>query len=154
MNEKNNHIGEIAKKLSISPRTVRYYEELGLITTERSSGGFRVFSPSQIDKLHTILSLKEIGIPLDEIRYLLNLRHNGANGAKSAPELIEYLKTKISILNNTISKYEKVAKELEEVCALIENCKECNNTTTETTCEKCVDGKTDHHIPQLMKTLL
>ncbi|MBI2091786.1 MAG: MerR family transcriptional regulator [Deltaproteobacteria bacterium] len=154
MNEKNNHIGEVAKKLGISARTVRYYEELGLISAERSSGGFRIYNPSQIEKLQTIFSLKEIGIPLDEIRHLLNLRHSGTNGAKSAPELIGYLKTKVSILNDKIAKYGKVAKELEEVCTLIENCKVCNHATAEATCEKCVDKKTDHNIPQLMKTLL
>lgn len=154
METKGYKIGDVAKNLNISQRTVRYYEELGLIATERSSGGYRVYNEAQIERLKTILALKEIGMPLEEISHLIHLRQQGATGSQTAPELLEYLKIKVDKLKNSIEKYSAWVKELEEVIKIVDNCKGCNNPTEEKRCEKCVDIRTDHHVPGLMKTLL
>ena len=55
------HIGKLAKEAGTTTRTVRYYEEMGLICPEcRSSGGFRCYSHEQLARLRMILSLKEM----------------------------------------------------------------------------------------------
>lgn len=154
MEIKYNQIGDVAKRLNISQRTVRYYEELGLITTERTQSGYRVFNESQMEKLKTILALKEIGMPLEEISRLLHLKRHGAAGSETAPQILGYLKAKIAELKNTVKKYNLLIGELEQVIKIVENCRECNNQTTELVCEKCVDKRTHHHVPPLMKTLL
>lgn len=68
-------IGEVAKRVGLSLRTVRYYEEMGLITPERrTDGGFRLYTDENIERLLTIKQMKPIGFKLQEMRELLDIR--------------------------------------------------------------------------------
>lgn len=147
-------IGDIAKKLGVSCRTIRYYEERGLISSERSAGGFRVFADSQVEKLQTILTLKELGMPLDEIAHFIHLRSHGTIGSEVAPPLLQSLKAKVGEFKKAAERYKAMIKELETAISIIENCKTCNNMTEETVCEECMDKRTRHNVPMVVKALL
>ena len=68
-------VGEVAERLGVSPRTVKYYEELGLVEPgERSAGGFRLYGSREIERLERILRMKSIGYSLAAIRELLAVR--------------------------------------------------------------------------------
>ena len=68
-------VGEIAERLKVSPRTIKYYEELGLVEPEeRSAGGFRLYGSREIERLERILKMKSIGYSLAAIRELLAVR--------------------------------------------------------------------------------
>lgn len=147
-------IGDVVKRLGVSPRTIRYYEEIGLIRAERSNGGFRIFSDPQIEKLKTILVLKEVGMSLEEIKDFVGLRHHGETGAKIAPHLIDALRAKAKELKSMVENYNAVLKELNQTISIIETCRHCNNTAEGSACEKCIDSKTHNKTPPLLKTLL
>ena len=71
MTEKFVQIGELAKTLGITTRTIRYYEEIGLMgPSERLGGGTRTYSRDDILRLKFILKLKELGISLKEMQEL------------------------------------------------------------------------------------
>lgn len=66
-------VDAVVRQLKVTPRTLRYYEEIGLITPARSSGGHRLYNERNIDRVKQILSLKEeLGFSLDEIRAILD----------------------------------------------------------------------------------
>jgi DNA-binding transcriptional MerR regulator len=68
-------IGEVAERVSLSLRTVRYYEEQGLLEPEsRTSGGFRLYSEDQVDRLALIKQMKPLGFTVGEMRELLDAR--------------------------------------------------------------------------------
>lgn len=68
-------IGEVADRFGVSPRTVKYYEELGLVEPEeRSAGGFRLYGEEGIHRLERILSLKSMGFSLSAIREFVSVR--------------------------------------------------------------------------------
>ena len=68
-------IGEVADRVGLSLRTVRYYEEHGLLTPEaRSAGGFRLYSDDQVDRLALIKQMKPLGFTVQEMRELLDAR--------------------------------------------------------------------------------
>ena len=68
-------VGEVAERLEVSPRTVKYYEELGLVEPEeRSTGGFRLYGSREIARLERILKMKSMGYSLAAIRELLAVR--------------------------------------------------------------------------------
>ncbi|MEA2268883.1 MAG: hypothetical protein QOC64_1493 [Solirubrobacteraceae bacterium] len=68
-------IGEVADRVGLSLRTVRYYEEQGLLTPEtRSAGGFRLYSEDQVDRLGLIKQMKPLGFTVQEMRELLDAR--------------------------------------------------------------------------------
>jgi DNA-binding transcriptional MerR regulator len=67
-------IGELAKAVGTTPRTVRYYEEIGLLpgAGERSSGQHRTYTEADLERLAEILRLKDLlGVSLDELRGLV-----------------------------------------------------------------------------------
>lgn len=68
-------IGQVAEAVGLSLRTVRYYEELGLLeAVARSEGGFRLYGDEQVEQLRLIKRMKPLGLSLDEMRGLLQAR--------------------------------------------------------------------------------
>ncbi len=64
-------IGEVCESTGLSPRTVRYYEELGLLPgVRRRAGGRRVYGADAIERLRFIQRLKALGLALSEIKDL------------------------------------------------------------------------------------
>ena len=68
-------IGHVAGRLGLSLRTVRYYEEVGLVVPSgRTEGGFRLYTEDDIQRLALVRQLKPLDFTLDELRTLLELR--------------------------------------------------------------------------------
>jgi MerR family transcriptional regulator, repressor of the yfmOP operon len=70
----NLRIGDVAKLAGTTPRTIRYYEEIGLLpeAPERPSGGHRLYTPAEVERLREVMRLKELlGVSLDELKDLL-----------------------------------------------------------------------------------
>jgi DNA-binding transcriptional MerR regulator len=64
-------IGELARLAEVSARTIRYYEEIGLLrTARRFAGGRRAFDGDALERLRFIGRLKRLGLALEEIRHL------------------------------------------------------------------------------------
>jgi MerR family transcriptional regulator, repressor of the yfmOP operon len=67
-------IGDVAKLVGTTPRTIRYYEEIGLLpeTPARPSGGHRLYSEEEVQRLREVMRLKELlGVTLEELKTLL-----------------------------------------------------------------------------------
>jgi DNA-binding transcriptional MerR regulator len=65
-------IGEVAERTGLSLRTIRYYEEVGLVVpSARSQGGFRLYTEPDVDRLLLIKRMKPLGFQLEEMRDLL-----------------------------------------------------------------------------------
>jgi DNA-binding transcriptional MerR regulator len=63
-------IGEVAKRTGTTPRTIRYYEEIGLLAPapDRPSGSHRVYGEDDVDRLRDVLRLKDLlGLSLEEL---------------------------------------------------------------------------------------
>ncbi len=86
-------IGELARSLGITTRTIRYYEEIGLMgKTERPDGSTRTYNNDDILRLKFILKLKNLGISLKEIEELSDIFDiNQKNFNKITPKLIQIL---------------------------------------------------------------
>ena len=66
------HIGEVVERTGLSHRTIRYYEEVGLLTPAgRTEGGFRLYDEAGVERLLLIMPMKPLGFSIDEIRELL-----------------------------------------------------------------------------------
>ena len=65
-------IGEVADRTGLSLRTIRYYEEVGLVVpSARSQGGFRLYTEPDVDRLQVVKRMKPLGFQLEEMRELL-----------------------------------------------------------------------------------
>lgn len=68
-------IGQLAGRVTLSLRTVRFYEEAGLvIPAGRTPGGFRLYTNDAVDRLLLIKQMKPLGFTLDEMRLLIEAR--------------------------------------------------------------------------------
>ena len=94
-------IGEVAARTGTTPRTIRYYEEIGLLPggERRASGAHRLYDERDVERLAEVLRLKELlGVSLDELRELVAaeraraaLRSEWAAGHASAERQREIL---------------------------------------------------------------
>ncbi|WP_171118240.1 MULTISPECIES: MerR family transcriptional regulator [Streptomyces] len=67
-------IGEVAERTGLSLRTIRHYEEVGLvIPSARSKGGFRLYTDSDVERLMVIRRMKPLDFSLEEMRDLLDI---------------------------------------------------------------------------------
>jgi DNA-binding transcriptional MerR regulator len=82
-------IGEVADALGLSLRTLRHWEEVGLvIPSARTAGGYRLYSSEDIRRIETVMRMKPLGLNLREVRRLLELvEAGGGEGDLSDAEL-------------------------------------------------------------------
>ncbi|MGX5395386.1 MerR family transcriptional regulator [Streptomyces anulatus] len=74
MDDEHMQIGEVAARTELSLRTIRHYEEVGLvIPSARSQGGFRLYTEADVARLMVIRRMKPLGFTLDEMRDLLDI---------------------------------------------------------------------------------
>ena len=137
MNSLQKQIGEVARDLGINPKTIRYYEEIGLIPeAQRNQSGFRVYSQAEIDRLAFILRARALDFSLDDIGEILALREQGEAPCLYVTGLVQQriseIDTKISALNqlrHELEDVQRMAQALPEenilnkdcICHLIEN---------------------------------
>lgn len=115
-NQKSVQIGELAKRLGITTRTIRYYEEIGLMgPPERLGGGTRTYNKEDILRLKFILKLKELGISLKEMQQLAEHFdiHQQAFDTIT-PKLIEILDLHISKVDEKIANLSSLRNEIVE----------------------------------------
>ena len=94
MTEPTMHIGEVAERVDLSLRTIRYYEEVGLIApSARTQGGFRLYTEADATRLQLVKDMKPLGFSLDEMRDLLGVLDRLDDGTEVAThdQLIERL---------------------------------------------------------------
>jgi MerR family transcriptional regulator, repressor of the yfmOP operon len=118
-------IGEVAKRAGTTPRTIRYYEEIGLLPAEgdRESGRHRLYGERDVERLRDALRLKELlGVSLDELKELLEaeearaaLRDEWHHGEPDAGRRREILTASLGYLDRQLA---LVRRRRDEIAAL------------------------------------
>ncbi|MBI0293619.1 MerR family transcriptional regulator [Streptomyces sp. PRKS01-29] len=86
MDGKHMQIGEVAARTELSLRTIRHYEETGLVVpSARSQGGFRLYTETDVARLMVIRRMKPLGFTLDQMRELLEATDRLDSGAELPP---------------------------------------------------------------------
>lgn len=75
MSQDRYQIGEVAERVGLSLRTIRHYEEVGLVPPSgRTAGGFRLYSEADVARLRLVKHMKLLELSLEEMRDLLKVR--------------------------------------------------------------------------------
>jgi len=82
-------IGELSRAAGASARSLRYYEQQGLLTSERGPNGYREYGPEAVEAVLRIKALLDVGLPTETIRDILPC--DGASGPnpEACPVLLE-----------------------------------------------------------------
>ena len=108
-------IGEIAKLSGLSLRTIRYYEEEGLIRAGRSEGGQRFYRDEDLVYLRRIIELKGLGFSLSEIRRIFLLKEEDSSGNKRREALLAEYRRK---LDEDRKKMEALQSHIDDRCVM------------------------------------
>lgn len=106
-------IGELAAKVGLTERTIRYYEELGLLeSVKRLDGGVRTYTDDDVRRLKYIGKLKMLGLTLQEMLELERMyqRHRSNRGV--LPRLIELLDAHLTTLGDRMMELDALRDEI------------------------------------------
>ncbi len=119
-------VGDIAKATGKTVRAIHLYEELGLLKpATRSTGGFRLFDPSAVDRVRWIDSLHSLGFSLQEMREVLQNWWSSDHGHAAMASLRELFTRKLAETRDAIDRHQRLANELEEGLRYLETCESC-----------------------------
>ncbi len=106
-------IGPVARELGINPKTIRYYEEIGLIPpAQRTESGYRVYGQADIDRIAFILRARELDFSLDDIGEILALREGGEAPCLYVTDLVQ---KQLAVIDAKIAALNQLREELEDV---------------------------------------
>ena len=106
-------IGEVAERLGLSERTIRYWEERGLLDTpRRSDGGSRIYLEDDVRRLRFIQRLKTLGLTLDEMRELGDLYAARQSNRAILPRLTELLDAHLAAPRGRIAELRTLEAEI------------------------------------------
>jgi len=108
-------IGELARRTGVPTKTIRYYEDIGVLPSpERADNGYRDYSPQMVDRLAFVKDAQATGLTLAEIGYILDLRQQGVGTCHHVVDLLEH---HLADLDKHISTLRKTRKQLQELTA-------------------------------------
>ncbi|MET9185009.1 MerR family transcriptional regulator [Streptomyces tendae] len=83
-------IGEVSERTGLSLRTIRHYEEVGVVApSERSAGGFRLYTESEVRRLSLARRMRPLGFCLEDVRAVLDVLEQLPDGGRPLPETDE-----------------------------------------------------------------
>jgi len=107
-------IGELAEKAGVTPRTIRYYEYLGLISpSEREGTGFRYYTEVELARLRKIDALKTLGLTLEEISSIIDLFFEEPTMLLGKQKLLEILQAHLKETDEQLEALQQFRSDLQ-----------------------------------------
>ncbi len=106
-------IGELAKKMGVNPKTIRYYEEIGLMPpAPRTASGYRQYDDGGAERLEFVRSAQALGIALEEIKEILAFRDRGTY---PCPYVLSLMDQKVQEMESRIRGLQMLAADLKRL---------------------------------------
>lgn len=148
-------IGDLARRLRITPRTLRFYEDLGLLApASRTQGGFRLYTMEEARCVEAVLALKEAGFSLDEIRELRRLGVDLRPASTAAARMRTCIGARRLEMEARIEKLRGSLAELERMEAVLEDCQDCGRSRLDGDCQECLEMRCSGVLPKGLAALL
>jgi len=121
-------IGDFAKLAGTNLRTLRYYEEIGLLhPASRSAGGFRYYRPEDLHRLRMVASLQNLGLELARIREMMDTRAEDRPREEFVRRVREALGQQVALLEERIATLEAQRQNLANALAKLAECELCDH---------------------------
>ena len=106
-------IGKVSELTGLSLRTIRYYDQEGLLNAKRTPGGQRYYTDQDVVYLKRIVELKGLDFSLDEISRIIKLKDSDSTGDERRAELLRQYRSKLSEDLERVNKIQRHIEELE-----------------------------------------
>lgn len=147
-------IGDFAREAQTNLRTLRYYEELGLLQpAARSEGGFRYYRPTDVNRVRLVWDLQELGLNLEQISDLLARRDEGASREVFFEGVRQALREHDRLLEEKVRGLEGQRERVREAVQKLDSCETCGllPSPQNNHCEPC--SQTQSSLPELLSAL-
>jgi len=113
-------ISDLATEFDISSRTIRFYEEKGLISPQRTKGNQRIYGKRDRARLKLILRGKRFGYSLDEIAEMIGMTNLNMSEVEQIEKSLDYAKKKLAEIRDRIKDLELLEEDLLSVKAKLD----------------------------------
>jgi DNA-binding transcriptional MerR regulator len=115
-------IGEICKALGLTTRTLRYWEEVGIIeSVARTDGANRGYTPYTVRRIKFIMKLKEFGLTIREMQDLYKVYGEAKQTERMIPELVRILDMHVDMIDEKMAKLLALRTEIADYCHKIQD---------------------------------
>ena len=106
-------IGELCKTLGLTTRTLRYWEEVGIIgSIDRSDGANRGYTPYTVRRIKFVMKLKDLGLTIKEMQDLYKVYGEAKQTERMIPELVSILDVHINKVDEKMAKLSSLRNEI------------------------------------------
>ena len=131
-------VGELAKAVGKTVRAMHLYEELGLLEPRaRSEGGFRLYGPEAVDRIHWIVKLQAIGFTLGEIQGFVRDFEVAGSGREATDRVRAVFRQKQQEIRDQITKLQVIENDMTEALEYLDSCQTCSPVYAPTECGAC-----------------
>lgn len=130
-------VGDVAKALGTTTRTLIYYEQEGFLKPKRTPKGTRLYSEHDIRRCEIALRLSALGIPIKEIKELVLAREKCATGSEASHSVALLLENLRSELQQKIGELLAIERDIERADVLVRQCSGCKRKPTHADCPTC-----------------
>ena len=133
----NYSIGDVAKRFNRTTRTLRFYEDEGLIRANRTAKGTRYYTDEHLDRFKAIILLIDLGISIKDIAYLSKIRENSSTGNVASHYVYSKLDDFQKKTEENIEIFQRALREVENAKRLVAQCFECERSPNRNECDIC-----------------
>jgi DNA-binding transcriptional MerR regulator len=133
-------IGDFARLAGTNLRTLRYYEEIGLLApAARSQGRFRYYRQTDLNRLYMIRDLQDVGLHLDRIRDLMQPGTDGETREQFLARVRGALRDQDQLLQQKIGALEELRRRIAQALDKVHECERCRHMPCDQNnhCEPC-----------------
>lgn len=146
--------GEMARRSHNTLRTVRFYEEEGILRpVRRTDGGHRLFDRRELDRLMLVTDMRAAGLSLDEIKQILEIKQRASTGGAAARQATEILVRRIGELREKLAVLQRLQEDLSQTTDIMAGCLDCNEAHSPSVCETCPVVSSRASLPRSMRVL-
>jgi DNA-binding transcriptional MerR regulator len=108
-------IGQVAKTSGVGTKTIRYYEQIGVLPTpSRAASGYRLYDQPGVERLRFIRRARSLGLPLQQLKTLTGMLTDGPR-PEFGPRLRVLVRAQLDAVTNQITELEGLRQQLEQI---------------------------------------
>jgi DNA-binding transcriptional MerR regulator len=130
-------IGTIAARLGTTVRTLRFYEEQGLVHPRRTPGGTRIYDQEDEKRFAALLVLARLGFPLQTLADLAGVRPASQTGDEASREVARELKAMDKELEERAASIERQRADIARAQTFLQRCHGCRQRPVRAVCDTC-----------------
>jgi MerR family transcriptional regulator, copper efflux regulator len=115
-------VGEIAARTGVSVRSIRYYEQAGLLHASRRPNGYREFDPAAVERVQAIRDLLGSGFTVEEIASLASCLQGAEACASCCHQTVALYRDKLERIDRQVGTLLELRRRIEDRISLLEPC--------------------------------